>query len=234
MSKEDFIKKKLSLMRKDQQAGFDDFVDPLQEMVEKGDVNKTVHVPKDGNWFAMSFDAVQVKENRLVISAKRIENGLISSSYDPSIKKYVVEFSGTRAAYIYGSYKSRHPIYGWSYIHWDVRSYANHPANSTVRVYVQDFRARDEIRKLINAMEGYYGTSNIYNSYINDNLLRFQAGIGKKKSPSQIEKEWSQGLMEGLGYNYVEAFDEGHPRGHWRDVKVHWCKKKQDFGGGHV
>ncbi len=78
-------------------------------------------------------------------------------------------------------------------------------------------------------MEGAYGTSNIFNSYINDNLLRFQMGIKAKKAPQQIEKEWSQGLMESLGYNYVEAFDTGYPKGHWKEVKVHWCKKKPDL-----
>lgn len=78
-------------------------------------------------------------------------------------------------------------------------------------------------------MEGEYGTSNILNSYINDNLFRFQSGIRSKKTPRDIEKAWSHGLMEGLGYQHVEAFDTGHPKGDWKEVKVHWCKRKQDL-----
>ena len=101
MSKEDFIKDKLSLMQKDNQNGFNDFVEPLQSMVEKNEASKIIQIPADGNWFKLSFKAVEVKHNRLVISAKRIENGLITSSHDPSLKEYAVEFSGTRAAYLF-------------------------------------------------------------------------------------------------------------------------------------
>ncbi|MBI3562621.1 MAG: hypothetical protein HY080_12990 [Gammaproteobacteria bacterium] len=88
---------------------------------------------------------------------------------------------------------------------------------------------KNELQKLILAMEGEYGTSNILNSYINDNLFRFQSGIRSKKTPRDIEKAWSHGLMEGLGYQHVEAFDTGHPKGDWKEVKVHWCKRKQDL-----
>ena len=231
MSKENFIKDKILLMKKDNQNGFNDFVEPLQNMVEKNEVSKTVQIPADGNWFKLSFNAVEVKQNRLVISAKRIENGLITSSYDPSLKDYVVEFSGTRAAYLYGYYKHRHPAGGWPYIYWDIRSYTNSIVNPDVRVYVNGFWARDEIRKMILAMEGVYGTKNIVNKYINDNLLRFQLGIKTRKTPQKIEHEWSQGLMEKLGYLYVEAFDTGYPKGGWREVAVHWCKRKQDLRG---
>lgn len=83
-------------------------------------------------------------------------------------------------------------------------------------------------------MEGVYGTSNIYNSYVNDNLLRFQMGIINRKTPQQIAKEWSQGLMESLGFHHVEAFDTGYPKGSWKEVKVHWCKSPKDLGGGDV
>lgn len=231
MSKEDFIKDKLSLMKKDNQNGFNDFVEPLQNMVDKNEASKTVQIPADGNWFNLSFNAVDVKQNRLVISAKRIRNGLETCSYDPSLKEYVVEFVGTRAAYIKGFYKHRHPIYEWPYIHWDIRSYATSSFDPSVRIYVQGFYAREEIRKMILALEGVYGSTNILNSYINDNLLRFQLGIRLNKTPQQIEKEWSQGLMESLGYHHVEAFDTGYPKGRWREVAAHWCKKNQDLRG---
>lgn len=231
MSKSDFIKEKLSLMKKDAQDSFKDFVEPLEEMVEKKEFTKTVQIPADGNWFTLDFKAVQIKENRLVITAKRKQDGLKPSKIDPSIMEYIVEFNGTRAAYLYGYFKPNHPVGGWPYIWWDIRSYANHPNNSNIRIYVNDFRARDEIRKLIIAMEGVNGTANIVNKYINDNLLRFQMGIKSKKTPQKIEKEWSQGLMESLGYNHVEAFDIGYPKGTWKQVEVHWCKKKQDLRG---
>ncbi len=218
-------------MKKDAQDGFKDFIEPLQEMVDANEVKKNIKIPADGNWFTLDFKAVQVKENRLVITAKRSHDGWKESGFDPSIKKYIVEFSGTRAAYLYGSYELKHIKYGWPYIHWDIRSYANHPNNSDMRVYVNGFRAPNELKKLIRAMEDMYGTSNIFNTYINDNLFRFQSGIKLKKTPQQIEKEWSQGLMESLGYQNVEAFDCGRPENCWNDVKVHWCKKKQDLRG---
>ncbi len=221
-------------MKKDKQKTFDSFVGPLEEMVEQDESRKVVQIPADGSWFEIAFDAVQVKENRLVISAKHKANGLESASHDPSEKEYVVTFDGTRAAYIRGYYKHNHPIYGWPFIYWDVRSYANHPTNSDIRVYVDGFRANDEIRKLIATMEGIYGTSNILNQYIEDNFRRFQGGILAKKTPTQIEKAWSQNLMESLGYHYVEAFDTGFPKGKWDKVKVHWCKKEQDLRDGYV
>ena len=67
MSKEDFIKSKLALMNKDSQDGFKDFVEPLQSMVDKSEASRTVQIPADGNWFTLSFNAVEVKQNRLVI-----------------------------------------------------------------------------------------------------------------------------------------------------------------------
>ncbi len=51
MSKKDFINDKLSLMKKDNQDGFKDFVEPLQEMVDANEVKKTVEISADGNWF---------------------------------------------------------------------------------------------------------------------------------------------------------------------------------------
>ena len=69
-------------------------------------------------------------------------------------------------------------------------------------------------------------------SYINDNLLRFQAGIRAGKTPQQIAKDKSMGMMESLGYTHVEAHDKGYPSGSWKEVAVHWCKLEQDLCGG--
>jgi len=229
MSDKDFINSKLLLMRQDKQPVFDGFVGPLQEMAKQGELGKTVKIPVDGNWFTVSFDAVQVKEDRLVITANRILDGLTTATHNPAERRYIVEFAGTRAAYLVGFYEPRHIRHGWPYIYWSIRSYA--PCSTGARVYVQDFFAHEEIRKLIVAMEGVYGTSNILNSYINDNLLRFQAGVRAGKTPQEIEKAWSRGLMEGLGYCHVEANDTGGPKGSWKSVAVHWCKHKQDLRG---
>ena len=234
VSNKDFIKRKLELMEKDSQDGFKDLLDPLDKMAGEHETSKLIQIPDGNTWFRLKFNAVEVKQNRLVITAQRVENGLRNLSYDPSLKEYVVEFHGTRAAYLRGFYESRHRIHGWPYIYWDIRSYANHPANSEIRVYVKDFIANNEIRKMIKAMEGFYGTSNIFNSYINDNASRFKMGIANKKSPQQIEKDWSKGLMESLGYHHVEAFDEGTFKGNWEKIKVHWCKNEKDLRGGHV
>jgi len=229
MSNKDFILKKIGLIKKDGQEGFKDFVDPLQQMVDDNDFSKTVEIEADNNWFTLNFKAVQVKEDRLVITAKRKRDGLTPCRYDSSILEYAVEFHGTRAAYLYGYYKPRHPVGGWPYIYWDIRSYANHPKNETLRTYVNCFRANDELRKLITAMENAHGTSNIVNKYINDNKARFIQGINAKMTPQEIEKKWSQGLMESLGYQHVEAFDVGYPKGSWKEIEVHWCKKKEDL-----
>ncbi len=172
-----------------------------------------------------------MKKDRLVISAKRLRSGLVTSPYDPTEMEYVVEFQGTRAAYLRGYYKARHPMGGWPYISWDIRSYVNSPSNSEVRVYLGDFRAHNELKKLIVAMEGFYGTKNILNTYINDNLSRFQIGVRSNKTPEEIEKAWSKGMMESLGYKYVEAFDVGHPKGSWKGASVHWCKLSVDLRG---
>jgi hypothetical protein len=231
MSNINFIKNKLTFIEKDKQKIFSEFIDPLNSMAERGEVNKKIQIQADGNWFNLSFQSVEIKKDRLVISAERVVNGITPASYDPSEKQYVVEFQGTRAAYLRGYYKSRHPKGGWPFIWWDVRSYANHPNNSNVRVYVKDFYAHEEIRKLIVSMERIYGTKNIVNAYINDNLMRFQMGINTGKSPQQIEVNWSKGMMEHLGYKHVEAFDTGLPVGKWRGVSVHWCKNAIDLRG---
>jgi len=231
VSNKDFIKKKLELLIKDEQDGFKDFSEPLAIMAENEEFSKTVKIKADGDWFKLNFNAVQVKENRLVISAKRVKDGLVRSSYDPQIMDYVVEFQGTRAAYLYGEYKPQHRFLRKPYISWSIRAYANHPNNSALRIYISSFRAHNELRRLILAMEGYYGVENIINSYINDNQLRFQMGIKAGKTPEQIEKEWSQGMMESLGYHYIEASDTGYPKGNWKNIEVHWCKKKQDLMG---
>jgi hypothetical protein len=135
----------------------------------------------------------------------------VANPRDPTEKQYVVEFAGTRAAYLKGYYNPHHVAFGWPYISWDVRAYAKHTIDSNKRVYVHGFYAHEELRKLIVAMEGAYGASNIFNTYINDNLARFQLGIQAGKDPQKIEKEWSMGLMESLGYKHVEAF--GLPKG---------------------
>jgi len=234
MSVKDFIKRKLELIEKDDSQEFKNLLDPLDKMADENESSKLIQIPDGNTWFKLKFNAVEIKQNRLVITAQRIENGLRSLSFDPSLKEYVVEFNGTRAAYLRGFYEARHRLHGWPYIYWDIRSYANHPTNPNIRVYVRDFRASDEIRKMIKAMESFYGTSNIFNSYINDNALRFKMGIKTKKSPQQIEKQWSKGLMESLGYHHIEAFDESTLKGSWEKIKVHWCKKETDLRGGHA
>ena len=229
MADKDFIVKKLLIMKKDKQDVFDKLADPLQAAVEKGSTEGKINIPADGNWFTISFDAVEVKKDRLVITANRLQDGITMSTFNPAERRYVVEFSGTRAAYLRGFYEPHHPIGGWPYIGWDIRSYANHPQNASVRVYVQGFYAHEEIRRLINAMERVHGTTNIFNKYINDNLLRFQLGVQLGKTPEQIEKAWSHGMMESLGYGHVEVFDTGFPKGGWNGVSVHWCKFKTDL-----
>lgn len=231
MNIKDFIKGKLAILAKDKQNGFDEFVEPLSEMAKQEEHTKKIQIPTDGNWFTISFEAIEVAKDRLVIKADRVTNGMVVSSYDPTDQQYVVDFHGTRAAYLRGYYKPYHPMGGWPYISWDIRSYANHPSSPSTRIYVQDFRAHDEIKKLIVAMEQIYGTKNIVNTYINDNLLRFQNGLRANQSPQAIEKNWSKGMMELLGYNFVEAFDTGHPEGNWSGVSVHWCKLEQDLRG---
>lgn len=229
MSTEKFIKDKIENMLRDKQNVFKDLHGTINKILEEGEYTKTVHVPADDNWFNISFDAIEIKQDRMVISAKRIQNSFVPCSYDPSEKQYIVEFKGTRAAYLRGYYKARHPLGGWPYISWDVRSYASHPKFKEKRVSLQGFWASQEIRKMIRIMEGTYGTSNIVNTYVNDNLLRFQSGIRANKVPQEIEKSWSKGMMESLGYEYIEANDTGSPKGEWRGVTVHWCKSEQDL-----
>jgi hypothetical protein len=230
MSEKDFIKNKLSLMQKDKQPVFDKLAEPLQKMAQEAETGKKIKIPVDGNWFTVSFDAVEVKQNRLVISARRMVDGLTPSNHNPAEKEYVVIFEGTRAAYLKGYYKN-HVVHGWPYIGWDIRSYADHPSIPKTRVYVNGFIAHDEIRKMVVAMERVYGVSNIYNNYINDNLNRVQNGIRAGRSIQEIEKIWSKGLMESLGYHFVEAFDTGHPKGNWKEIHVHWCKFEKDLRG---
>jgi len=55
-------------------------------------------------------------------------------------------------------------------------------------------------------------------------------GIAQNKSVDQIEKEWSRGMMESLGYQHVEA--SGFPKGTWNSVKVHWFKDVKDALNG--
>ena len=230
MADKDFIAKKLRLMKQDKQPVFNKLVEPLQDIAQEAEPGKIVRIPVDGNWFKVSFDAVQVKQDRAVITAQRTYDGMVAGRFDPSLREFRVEFQGTRAAYLFGEYHANHPLGRWPYISWDVRSYANHPQNQNARIYVSGFRAHNEIRRLITAMEAHYGTQNVVNSYINDNLQRFKMGIAKKKTPEQIEKSWSQGMMESLGYKYVEA--SGSPKGTWNSVKVHWFKDPKDALNG--
>ena len=150
--------------------------------------------------------------------------------FDPSLQEFRIEFQGTRAAYIFGGYHSRHSIGGWPFISWDVRAYANNPQNPNMRVYVSGFYAHEEIKRLITTMEGHYGTRNVLNSYINDNLQRFKMGIAQKKTVDQVEKAWSKGMMESLGYQHVEA--SGLHKETWNSVKVHWFKDVKDALNG--
>ena len=100
------------------------------------------------------------------------------------------------------------------------------------RIYVKDFRAPSELKRLIMAMEGFHGTQNIVNSYINDNLARFHAGIRAGRSVTEIELAWSKGLMENLGYRHVEGLGQGANSGDWHKTEVHWCKQENDLIGG--
>ncbi len=126
----------------------------------------------------------------------------------------------------------RHRIGGWAHIEWDVRSYALNPLDKKTRIYVKDFRAHSEFKRLIMAMEGFHGTQNIVNSYINDNLARFQAGIRAGQSVTGIESAWSRGLMENLGYRHVEALGNGQHPADWHKTEIHWCKQERDLIGG--
>ncbi len=220
MDKKQFITKKLEFLKKDNQKTFSDLAEPLAKMLEKGEASKVVKVPS-GKYFDVSFDAVEVKENRLVISAARQSDGFVND-------RYIVGFENTRAAYLYGMYNSHNPKYGWSYLSWDIRAYRNHPTISDARVYVHNFRAQKEISKMIQQMEIRFGTRNTLNQYINDNLTRFQSAIRAGKTPEQIEKAASMGTMESLGYKYVEAKDIGRRKGHWDKVAVHWFKDESD------
>jgi hypothetical protein len=232
MSQEKFINSKLSMLTQDKQSVFSEIAAPLSAMMEKGDVSKIVKIPSDNNWFKLSFDAIQVAEDRMIISAERLTDGLIKIPGDRNHGNYIVEFNGTRAAYLRGFFEPRHRIGGWSFIHWDVRSYAVSPLDKKARVYVKNFRAPSELKRLIMAMEGFHGAQNIVNSYINDNLSRFQAGIKNGHSVTEIELAWSKGLMENLGYRYVEALGQGSNPCDWHKTEVHWCKQECDLIGG--
>lgn len=216
-----FIDEKLDLIKKDDQSIFTDIVDPLSKKLKGSPESSVFDIQADGNWFKISFTALEVKKDRLVINAERIRNGFFG-------EQYIVEFEGTRAAYLRGYYESTHRSGKWPYIHWDIRSYANHPNDKNKRVYVRGFYAHDELQKMIQRMEHRFGVKNIVNTYINDNLLRLQAGASMKKTPSQIEREWSKGMMEKLGYKYVEAIDTSPRKGAWQGAKVHWYKLAQD------
>ncbi len=216
----DFILNKLALLKKDNQQTFSELAEPLVKMLENGEATKIVKVPNDNNWFKVSFDAVRVAEDRLVITAEREHSGV----YDGA---YVVDFKDTRAAYLQGYYEPRHRRYGFSYITWDVRAYANSLKDGS-RVYVHGFRAHKEIEQMIKKMEQLYSTSNIVNKYINDNLTRVKHGIKCGRKPEQIEKNWSRGMMERLGYRHVELIDTGRPQGEWNNATSHWFKHHFD------
>ena len=232
MSQEKFINGKLNLLAQDKQPIFDKIAGSLSTMVEKGELSKIVKIPTDNNWFKLSFDAVAVAEDRMVISAERLTDGLIKIPGDRNHGNYIVEFNGTRAAYLRGFFEHRHRIGGWPFIHWDIRSYAVSPLDNKTRIYVQNFRAHSELKRLIMAMEGFHGTQNILNGYINDNLVRFHSGIRAGRTVTDIELAWSKGLMENLGYRFVEALGQGSNPCDWHKTEVHWCKQERDLIGG--
>ncbi|MGH1486967.1 MAG: hypothetical protein ACRBCI_12165 [Cellvibrionaceae bacterium] len=222
MSDNDFVNSKLNFLKKDKQAVFSELAEPLAKMVESGEATNIVKIPSDGNWFKISFDAVQVREDRLVISAERVDDGVHTSG------QYRVNFKGTRAAYLRGYYEPRHIRFGWSYLYWDIRAYANHPKDSNTRVYVHGFKASDEIKQMIKAMESRYPVKNILNTYILDNLTRIKLAVKTGKDPQEVERRWSNGMMEHLGYRHVEVIDTGAPKGSWHEVKSHWYKLEKD------
>lgn len=234
MSDKDFLRSKVELLGKDKQSFFDGLAAPLSDMIKQGEHDRKIQIPADGNWFRISFDAIEARKDRLVISARRVVDGLVPVLGGGGAMEYVVEFEGTRAAYLRGYYFASHRIGGWPYITWDIRSYTTLSSMPGCRIYVQNFRANDEIRRLILAMEAKYHTKNIVNSYINDNLSRFQAGIRANKTSQQIEKEKFGSMMENLGYRHVEAHDKGYPQGSWKELAVHWCKLEQDLCGGRL
>jgi hypothetical protein len=219
MDRKDFILSKLKLAKQDKQKTFSNLSEPLAKMIEKDEASEIVKVPVDGNWFKIEFDAVKVKEDRLVISAKKMESPIQNDTY-------MINFEGTRAAYLAARYN--HPSFRcpYPYIDWDIRSYAKHPHKTNMRVYVHEFRLQKEIPVMIKKMEERYNTSHCYNKYVNDNLQRLQTGIKQGKSPEQLELIKSNGMMESLGYTYVDVLDRGNPKGEWRDIYVHWCKSK--------
>lgn len=227
MDRKAFINKKLELLKKDDARGFGVLADSISGASFD---EKHIKIKADGNWFKVSFDAVQIKEDRAVISAHRLYDGMVPGRFDQSLREFRVEFQGTRAAYLFGEYHVNHPIGRWPFISWDVRAYANNPSDPKTRVYIREFRAHNELRRLISTMESFYGTQNIVNSYINDNLHRFRLGLAQKKSIDQIEKAWSKGMMESLGYKHVEA--SLSPKGTCNSVKVHWYKDKKDSLNG--
>ena len=194
-------------MDKDKQPVFRD----LRKGIESNIGKKIFKVPVKGTWFSCEFDAIEVKKDRLVITADRISDGIHNDRYE-------VMFSGTRAAYLVGFYRIDKQ---WPYLTWDIRAYQNHPTMKEKRVYVDGFYAHNEIRKMIQKMEPRFGFKNILNTYINDNELRVKLGLTQKKSPEEIEKEWSKGLMEGLGYEHVELVLD-------RKIQSHWFKDKRD------
>ena len=55
-------------------------------------------------------------------------------------------------------------------------------------MYVQDFYAHRELQTMIGRMEQRFGTKNIVNKYINDNLLRIQLGVKRGKAPEALER----------------------------------------------
>ena len=183
----------------------------LREGIEKNIGQKKFKVPIQGAWFSCEFDAVEVKKDRLVITAERLFDGIHNERYE-------VTFSGTRAAYLVGFYKTGNQ---WPYLTWDIRSYQNHPTVKEKRVYLNGFYAHDEIKKMIQKMEPRFGFRNVLNSYIHDNEMRVKLGLALKKSGERIERDWSRGLMEGLGYQNVELIVG-------RKIESHWFKDKKD------
>lgn len=220
-----FITDKLATIQADKQTDFKDLLKPMADMAEKNE--RTRLVKADGNWFKVDFDVVDQIGNRLIIAAERINDGRMPSTHNPTAIEYRVEFKQTRAAYLYGYYSPVHRVGRWPYLSWNIRAYANAP-NTGQRVYISGFRAHDEIQKMLTIMNSHYAARHVVNEYILDNLSRFKAGLLTKKTPEEIEREWSHGMMESMGYPYVEAIDRGLPKGAWNGVEVHWYMNKHE------
>jgi len=110
MAIKDFLLQKLKYLTKDAQPVFDRLSDTLQQGAENAAPGKSITVPVDGDWFRISFDAIEEKDDRAVITAHRTFDGMVAGRYNPCLREFRVEFHGTRAAYLFGEYHERHSL----------------------------------------------------------------------------------------------------------------------------